>query len=144
MCVGSPFAKQATIHPFINASSFIGLGAFHHIRFAGWLQTRIEGEQAWRNAASKADADSEVLRQQLRNVQQEVETVRQQMNRQNESDRESATSRENALKLTLDELKAGHEKEMAALREELSSNGEWWRGRVDAVREEEEAVSDRS
>ena len=77
-------------------------------------------------------------------MQQEVETVRQQMNRQNESDRESATSRENALKLTLDELKAGHEKEMAALREELSSNGEWWRGRVDAVREEEEAVSDRS
>ena len=38
-------------------------------------------------------------------------------------------------------MKAAHEKEVAALRDELASNGEWWRSRVDAVREEEEAVS---
>lgn len=82
-----------------------------------------------------------MLRQQLRNAESSVEAGKRAMEHRSESEREEAGSREAALRVTLEEMKAAHEKEVSALRDELSSNGEWWRSRVDAVREEEEAVS---
>lgn len=77
----------------------------------------------------------------MRSKEAEVEGTRRQLTASGESEREQASDRQRALKIQIEEMKAAHEKEVAALRDELASNGEWWRSRVDAVREEEEAVS---
>jgi chromosome segregation ATPase len=104
----------------------------------GQLASRTDGEHAWKMAASKADAEVEDLQRRLSSAEAEAKNTRQSMESALGEQGSDASKRERLLTQQLEEQQGQYEAELRGVRQELAQSAEWWRARVDAVRDEEE------
>jgi len=102
------------------------------------LQQRQEAEAAWKSAAAKADSEAEDLRRAAAASTGEQEGMRRALAAQKEEFNAELARKEKALNQQIEDQQVAYETELRGVRAELAQSAEWWRGRVDAVREEEE------
>lgn len=103
------------------------------------LQQRADGEHAWKMAASKADSEVEDTRRKLAAAEAEKEALKRSMSAAQSDVAADMAKKERALQQQIEDQQVAYETELRGVRAELAQSAEWWRSRVDAVREEEEA-----
>jgi hypothetical protein len=102
------------------------------------LQQRRDAELAWKTAAASADSEVEALRRAAAASSGEVEGMRRALAAQKDDFSAELSRKERALAQQVEDQQAAYEAELRGVRAELAQSAEWWRGRVDAVRDEEE------